>query len=190
MQVARVRSMLWLTTLLAIAGAVAAVLAAALWPLSLPTEASVIPSARVPATSTTARSSAIPPLASFEPAWRLRLRRPLTDPPPAARAVTAKSVKRPTLPVRLIGTIVDGEHPRGLFMSGLSTVELKGVGEVAGGAKILAIDENSATLSYGGESFTVKRERTPFDPTGALYDAAARSNAPATTPKNDADEGS
>jgi hypothetical protein len=120
----------------------------------------------------------------------LRLRRPLTDPPPAARAVTAKSVKRPTLPVRLIGTIVDGEHPRGLFMSGLSTVELKGVGEVAGGAKILAIDENSATLSYGGESFTVKRERTPFDPTGAIFDAAARSNAPAATPKKDADEGS
>ena len=92
------------------------------------------------------RGRGIPSLASFEPAWRLRLRRPLTDPPPAAaRAVTAKSVKRPTLPVRLIGTIVDGEHPRGLFMSGLSTVELKGLGEVSGGANILAIDENSAT---------------------------------------------
>src|SRR5260221_8906610 len=132
MQVARVRSMLWLMTLLATAVAVAVVLAAALWPLSLPTEASVIPAARVPSTSATARASAIPPLTSFEPAWRLRLRRPLTDPPPAAaRAVTPKSVKRPTPPVRLIGTIGDGEHPRGLFMSGLSTVELKRVGEVA-----------------------------------------------------------
>ncbi len=48
MQVARVRSMLWLMTLLATAVAVAVVLAAALWPLSLPTEASVIPAARVP----------------------------------------------------------------------------------------------------------------------------------------------
>ena len=32
----------------------------------------------------------------------------------------AKSVKPPSLPVRLIGTIVDGAHPRGLFMTGLA----------------------------------------------------------------------
>jgi hypothetical protein len=91
--------------------------------------------------------------------------------------------------VRLIGTIVDGAHPRGLFMTGLATVELKGVGDVTGGAKILAIDDNSATLSYGGESIVIKRERAPFDSTGGNYGAAVRSNS--TTSKDDAaDEGS
>lgn len=91
--------------------------------------------------------------------------------------------------MRLIGTIVDGAHPRGLFMTGLATVELKGVGDMAGGAKILAIDDNSATVSYGGESIILKRERAPFDTTGANYDAAVRSNS--TNSKADsADEGS
>jgi hypothetical protein len=193
MRVTRLRSMLWLTAALAAAGAVAAIVAAVVLPLSNDTEATGRAGAASARRSTTApatRAPAVPPLASFEPAWRLKLRRPLVDPAPTPRAAAkvAKSVTPPSLPVRLIGTIVDGAHPRGLFMSGLATVELKGVGDVTGGAKILAIDENSATVSYGGESVVLKRERAPFDTTGG-NDAAMRSNS--TNSKNDAaDEGS
>jgi hypothetical protein len=191
MRVARVRSMLWLTAALAAAGAVAAIVAAVVLPLSTQNDGCDLPAPRRSTTGAATRVSAVPPLASFEPAWRLKLRRPLVDAAPAPRAVArvAKSVKPPSLPVRLIGTIVDGAHPRGLFMTGLATVELKGVGDVTGGAKILAIDDNSATVSYGGESIVLKRERAPFDSTGGNYDAAMRSNA-ASSKDDAADEGS
>ena len=191
MRVMRVRSMLWLAAVLAAAGAVAAVVAAVMLPLSNDSSANGagIASARRSATAPATRVANVPPLASFEPAWRLKLRRPLVDPAPQPRpaAKVAKAVKAPTLPVRLVGTIVDGAHPRGLFMTGLATVELKGVGDTTGGAKILAIDDNSATLSYGGESIVIKRERAPFDSSGSGLDAALRFNS-----KNDAaaDEGS
>jgi len=186
--------MLWLTAALASAAAACAIVAAVVLPLSIQTDATGgngVANARRSTTAPATRSPAVPPLASFEPAWRLKLRRPLVDAAPAPRAAArvAKSVKPPTLPVRLIGTIVDGAHPRGLFMTGLATVELKGVGDVTGGAKILAIDDNSATVSYGGESIVLRRERAPFDSTGGNYGAAVRSNS--TNSKDDvADEGS
>ena len=191
MRVARVRSMLWLTAALASVGAACAIVAPGVLPLSTQNGGCDLPAPRRSTTSMSPRLPAVPPLASFEPAWRLKLRRPLVDAAPAPRAVArlAKSAKPPSLPVRLIGTIVDGAHPRGLFMTGLATVELKGVGDVTGGAKILAIDDNSATVSFGGESIVLKRERAPFDSTGGNYNAAVRSNS--TSSKDDAaDEGS
>jgi hypothetical protein len=123
----------------------------------------------------------------------MRLRRPLVDPAPPPRtavAKVAKATKQPSLPVRLIGTIVDGERPRGLFISGLATIELKGIGDVTGGAKILAIDENTATVSSGGETIVLKRERAPFDPSGANYDAALRPTSTIVNKNAGADEGS
>jgi len=192
MRVTRVRSMLWFTAALAAAGAVAAVVAAVILPLSMNSDAAgAAGNARRAATASASRVSTVPPLASFEPAWRVKLRRPLVDAAPAPRAAAkvAKAVKPPSLPVRLIGTIVDGAHPRGLFMTGLATVELKGVGDMTGGAKILAIEENSATVSYGGESIILKRERAPFDTSGANYDTAVRINSP-NSKADTADEGS
>jgi hypothetical protein len=67
-------------------------------------------------------------------------------------------------------------------------MELKSVGQAVAGATILAIDDNTATLSSGGESFTLKRERNPFDPTGAAYDTPARASLPSE--KSDPDAGS
>jgi hypothetical protein len=180
MQVARVRSMLWLTTVMAAAAAILAIAAASFLPLSLPSDVQ-IRSAAAPTNATAPATSAqlLPPLASFEPAWRLPLRRPLVDPAAVALVAADQSPKPAGLTIRLIGTIVDGQHPRGVFMSGLATVELKGIGEIAGGAKVLAIDDNSATLWLDGETFVLKRERNPFDSTGETYDAAMRSDPPA-----------
>jgi hypothetical protein len=181
--------MLWLIAALGAAGAVLAVVAAAKWPL-----ASVEADARPVSHSATTRAApperALPPLASFAPAWRRRLRRPLVDPPaPApARLASAKAAKRARPGVRLIGTIIDGKQSKGLFITGLSKIELKAVGEPVAGATIVAIEDNSATLSSGGETFTLKRERTPFDPTGAAYDTPARASI--ANDKSDSDSGS
>jgi len=171
------------------------VVAAAVWmPLDLPTTA-VSSSARTVASTrqAIAAGGGAMSLASFEAAWGRKLRRPLVDPPPpppvrVASAKTAKASRAAKVPVRLLGTIIDGSRSRGLFASGIATVELKGIGETIGGATVLAIEENSATVSYnGGEAVTLKRERTPFDPSGANYDTAVRT---AVDAKRDAEGGS
>jgi hypothetical protein len=74
--------------------------------------------------------------------------------------------------VRLVGTILDGDRPRGVFMVGLAAIELKGVGDKAGGADILRIDAESATLSYNGHTFVLKREKNPFDPYGGTAESS------------------
>lgn len=162
MQVARVRPLLWLGTALAAAGAVAAVLAAAALPLDAPAD----PPDKAPGSAGAAVATGapeLPPLASFESAWQKPLRRPLVDPPPA---VAAEPVKPPRPLIRLVGTIVDDRRPRGIFLVGLNGMELRGPGEKAGGADVVRIDDNSAVLRLNGEEFTVRRERSPFDPTG------------------------
>lgn len=179
MRVARLRLMLWSIGAVASAGAIIAVVAAVACPLATPPSMAVASSSRraPAATQRAAPGHVLPPLAFFEPAWQRTLRRPLVDPPPAPPPVqtVAQQVKPEQLHIRLIGTIVDGRHPRGVFLTGLSVVELKGVGEKAGGAEVLAIDENTATLAYGGASFLLRREKNPFDPSGENYNAAAQS---------------
>ena len=129
MTVARARSLLWLTAALGAAGAAGAWVAA-VWPIPAvaPLERAVVVAVGKPSPE-----ASVPPLEEFESAWNLPLRRPLVDPPAPVTAV-----QQPTAPtnlmVRLIGTIVDGRRPRGVFLVGLAGVEVKGVGETAGGA--------------------------------------------------------
>jgi hypothetical protein len=169
--VARIRSLLWLTAALGAAGAAGAWVAAA-WPLP----ASAVSEQAAPAAASTPTPQLdVPPLEDFASAWRTALRRPLSDPPPPVAAAPPPAAP-PNLMVRLIGTIVDGRRPRGVFLVGLAAIEVKGVGEKAGGAEILRIGENDATLSFNGESFVLKRQKHPFDPDGGSPEpAAARS---------------
>lgn len=171
MHVARVRSMLWFISALAAAGAAAAWVLATRPLGTIPASASV--STATANSSHDTAPAALPPLAEFERAWQVPLRRPLADPPPAASAQTQPAPPRPpNLMVRLIGTIVAGDRPRGVFLVGLASVEVKSVGEKAGGAEILRIEENHATLSYDGETFTIQREKHPFDPNGGNLEPA------------------
>ena len=168
MNVARARSLLWLTA------ALAAVAAAGAWVVALLPLAAEAPPERSMsiASATPPPEAALPPLEDFSPAWRQSLRRPLTDPPAPVVAVPQPPAP-PNLMVRLIGTILDGRRPRGVFLVGLAGVEVKAVGEKAGGAEILRIGENDATLSFNGESFVLKRQKHPFDPDGGNPEPAA-----------------
>jgi hypothetical protein len=168
MNVARTRLLLKLTTALGAAGA-AVVWAVAALPMDVSAPAGQI--AQTPVAPSVSKI-ALPPLEEFEPAWRSPLRRPLTDPPPLVAAAPAPA-RPPNLMVRLVGTIVDGQRPRGVFLVGLASIEVKGVGEKAGGAEILRIGENDAALSFAGETFVLKREKHPFDPNGGSSEPAA-----------------
>jgi hypothetical protein len=181
--------MLWVIAALGAAGAVLAIIFAVKLPLAS-VEAEARPAAHASSTRAVASHRALPPLAWFAPAWRLHLRRPLLDPPapPRVRLASSKSAKRARPGLRLIGTIVDGKQSKGLFITGLAKIELKAVGQTVAGATIVAIEDNSATLSSGGDSFTLKRERTPFDPTGEAYDTPARASL--ANDKSDSDSGS
>jgi hypothetical protein len=179
MTVARAKTILWLTAALGAAGGAGALVLAFVTPL----DAAKPPAPRVVAAVSAGdgrEAAGVPPLESFEAAWSLPLRRPLVDPPaPAIVAAATQPGRPPNLMVRLIGTIIDGRRPRGVFLVGLAGVEIKTVGERAGGAEILRIDDNTATLVYDGQTFTLRREKTPFDPTGgAAEPPAAKADSP------------
>ena len=173
MRIARVRRALWVIGGLASAGAVAVVIAAALSPLDASSDSSETPRPQAPNLGAKSLQATLP-LSAFASAWRVQLRRPLIDPPPdaASNAIVDISSKPAPVNIRLIGTIIDAHHPRGVFMTGLATVELKGVGDRVGGGTVLSIERDSATLAYNGGTITLPRERKPFDPSGQSYEAA------------------
>jgi hypothetical protein len=101
----------------------------------------------------------VPPLSAFEPAWRVDLRRPLNDAAPGD--ATAAGPAATGTGLRLVGTIIDGgSRPRGIFIVGAAAaLELKAVGEKAGGAEVLSIDARSATVSIDGRPVILKLEK-------------------------------
>lgn len=148
---------LWTGGALMLAAAGVAVVTAALSPLAEVVEVEpVVAEAGVRG----AGAGGLPPLSEFESAWQVDLRRPLTDSMPASSEPAGAAGPG----VRLVGTIIDGSggrsRPRGVFIvSATAALELKGVGEKAGGAEILSIDERSATLSIDGRPVTLKLEK-------------------------------
>jgi hypothetical protein len=181
MQMSKLRSILWLIGGMAAAGAVVTIVAAVALPLGSGDDArSQGSNSNVPANNDHGPTTL--PLTSFESAWQMPLRRPLVDAPTAMVADISPGTSAPT--VRLIGTIVDVQHPRGIFLTGLSTVEMKTVGDTVGNEKILAIDENIATLESVAGTIILHREKKPFDPSGESYTAAAPASAPSDSSKD------
>jgi hypothetical protein len=97
----------------------------------------------------------------FQQLAQLNLRRPLHDPPhaPVAPAITGRQV--PPLTIRLAGTIVEPGHCRAMIQLADGSVELKGIGDVAGEARITDIQEGKVTVEYFGASLqlTVPKEK-------------------------------
>src|SRR5579884_4160024 len=150
MRVRQVRVLLWGLTAGAAAGAVGVLFAG----LKLPLAASPPQSVRVaPISSPPAEAPALPPLEWFEPGWRAALRGPAASDDTIA-ASPHQSTKPAAPMLRLVGTIMDARRPRGIFVVGLASIEVKAVGDKAGGADILRIDDNAATVSFNGATFT------------------------------------
>jgi hypothetical protein len=116
------------------------------------------------------------PLTSLAPAWSRNLRRPLTDAPAVA---TDQQAPAAVLPVRLVGTILDPDKPRGIFVTVRGQMELRGAGEQAGGADVLSVDERGATISVAGKTVSLKVEKLE---TTAPLPAAVGPNDPAPAP--------
>ena len=155
MNINRLKLLLRATAAVLMTAGLGAVVAAVMWPM--PDLRDVSHSNPADASPNLVANDAVP-LATLAPAWSLDLRRPLVDAPRATDASIEQSAGS-SLPVRLVGTIVDPARPRGIFVTMLGQMELRGVGEKAGGAEVLRIDERSATLSVAGQPVTIKLEK-------------------------------
>jgi hypothetical protein len=143
--------------------AVAAVLCAA-WGVIAPVRVDVEavgPVASRPATTQTSPDSSLP-LAAFEPIWALDLRRPLTDPAAPTNPPTTTDVVPPAAgaggPFVLVGTIGDS---LAMIQSAPGVIEVKAVGDVANGAKIVAIHPMRVDVDLNGQRLTIAKPKDP-----------------------------
>lgn len=162
----RTKSILHVATAIALLASVAVLAWAAFAPMSMPSSDA---ESNGGATTAASRPAQTPPLATFATAWSRDLRQPLDDAPRSAPAAAQAATS--SLSVRLVGTIVDPVRPRGIFMTQLGQMELRGVGDKAGGAEILKIDERSATVSVSGQPVVIKLEKIEFAVPGAAPSA-------------------
>lgn len=152
----RVRLALWLVAVASMAAAVAAVVLAALLPLDQgPADAD----AARPAMPATAPSDAA---SWFNDVATLDLRQPLTDAraPIATQATATPAPAADAAPgVELIGTAVEPGHCIGLFTLADGSLVLKPVGQVVGGARIVSITSDAATLEWHDRMIELKLPR-------------------------------
>ncbi|MDB5324244.1 MAG: hypothetical protein JWN40_5875 [Phycisphaerales bacterium] len=96
-------------------------------------------------------------LAEFEPIWRLSLRKSLSDAPVTApiSEMTATPAG-PGGPFVLIGTIGDS---LAMIRTSSGIVEIKGLGELANGAKIVAIRTAQVDVEVAGQRLTIAKLR-------------------------------
>jgi hypothetical protein len=102
-------------------------------------------------------------LESLTPIWNLTLRKSLTD--SAGNTATNTQQENPATmldgsgaPFVLVGTIGDS---LAMVRTAAGTVEIKGIGEQANGAKILAIRPWQVDIELNGERKTVVKPREP-----------------------------
>ena len=83
------------------------------------------------------------------------LRKPLFDPKPAPPPVKRPKPK-PRLTVHLMGTVLEPGFTYAILKSASGKTQFVGVGQSFQGAEVTAIAENSATVTYRGQSVTLK----------------------------------
>jgi hypothetical protein len=122
-------------------------------------------SAARPATSQASPDTQLS-LATFEPIWALDLRRPLTGPAMAAGTsdttqTTDANPGPPTAaggPFTLVGTIGDSVA---MIRTPAGQIEVKSVGELASGARIVAIRPMQVDVELNGQRMTIAKPREP-----------------------------
>jgi hypothetical protein len=86
---------------------------------------------------------------------QLDLRRPLRDPAPTLPPSSRPVKQNPPLGIQLAGTIVETGHNQALIAMPDGSVELKRVGDEAGGARLRQITEGSVTVEYFGQQIVL-----------------------------------
>ncbi len=146
------KRLLWLASLLLVAG-----LAATVWTtfrLPLASLKAGPDGGDRPSAAGSAAIAARPPLAHFAIIYERSLRKPLFDAPPPT-PLAAPPPPAPKLTVTLTGTVIEPGNTYALFKDQGESVKLVGVGETIAGAEVLQITEGSATVRFNGQEMTL-----------------------------------
>jgi hypothetical protein len=157
MTVRRINSTLWTLTALCAAGSIVVVVAGLLIPTSIddaPTH-----NRASQATTKPTEVAGLPPLAAFEPIFNKQLRQSLSDRPATTQpeqVEVAAPAPVSSAPVTLVGTI---GASLAMFQSSGGEVELKAVGETAGGMKVIAIRPSEVDVQLNGKVVTLRKPK-------------------------------
>lgn len=160
MNVRKVNLSLWTLTAVVCAGGLATAGLAIFAPVEVTYDAPSGP--RKAAAASQASPDAQMPLDGFAAAWTLNLRKPLTD-SGGATAENNQTENPATVvdvsgaPFVLLGTIGDSVA----MVQTAAGVEIKSVGELANGAKIVAIRPWQVDIEVGGQRRTIVKPREP-----------------------------
>ncbi len=152
MKIRQIRLILWSSAVLMSAAALMLIFWAAMSPQTQAIAAQ--PSSQSPQTASSLAQATVS-ADDLARVAHVQLRRVLHDPPPSAPAAPAAAKPTPPLDIRLAGTIYEPGHCKAMIQLPDGTVQLKGVGESAGNARITDIQQGSATVDYFGKSMVL-----------------------------------
>jgi hypothetical protein len=156
----RVNVLLWAAAGSCTVGAVAAIVLG----LFAPLQSASINSSRIPAhgRAESVASRGMPPLPAFEPIFAALERPPSTDAQPPDAVVTAQPAPAVTEsdrpPLTLVGTI---GQSLALLRNDRGDIEIKAVGETAGGTKVLSIQKSRVEVQHNGRSIVLEKPKEP-----------------------------
>lgn len=140
---------------LALAGGLAATVALALaMPLDEPPSAGT--AGKTPSTAP-ATIQKLRPRSDYAVIYQKSLRPPLYD-------AAASAAPTPQLNLKLIGTMLEPDFTRGLFVTASGEQKLVAVGESVDGAEVLAVKDGSATVKYAGQEIVLKVQKKEEGP--------------------------
>jgi hypothetical protein len=143
---------LWALAAVLAAATLAAALAAVAWPIE-PFDADAADVAPAAGAAEDVRPPR-PPLDAYAALWQRDLLGPLFDPKPVA--VPAPPKPKPT--VRLVGTVIERTVSYALLRDKGGAVRMASVGQAVDGHEVLEVTAASATIRFGGETYTLKVE--------------------------------
>ena len=140
---------------MALAGGVVATVALALaMPLEGPSPTGT--GGKAPSTAPAAAVQKLRSRSDYAVIYQKSLRQPLYD-------AAASAAPTPQLNLKLIGTMLEPDFTRGLFVTGSGEQKLVAVGESVDGAEVLAIKDGAVTVNYAGQQvvLTVQKKEGP-----------------------------
>ena len=154
----RINLLLWTVAGCCTAGAVAALALAFLIPLeSVARDAA--PATRPASPALASRD--LPSLPEFEPIFNAVLRPALSEAPPEAAVVaqaSPTSTAADAVGLTLVGTI---GQSLAMLRNAQGEVELRGVGDTAGGATVVAIQPSRVEMQHNGRSIVLEKPKEP-----------------------------
>jgi hypothetical protein len=157
MNIRRINLALWTLTAALAAGALVCAAVGVLSPVEVRSNAAPNPR-KAPATSQASPDAQLS-AAAFESIWALNLRKPLTDVAPDATAAQPDANANTVTsggPFVLVGTI---GQSIAIIRTGTGAIEVKAVGELINGAKIVAVRPLQVDIEVGGARTTIAKPR-------------------------------